>query len=459
MTTLFNEKLTRKRFLNYRNTNDVSVQLDQEETLARIEMLCAIKNFDFDSGQLKLIVEYLMNVGFLQIDQKKLLEFSEEKEEKENNTVEVTEQLLNRIFPQLKAIVNSDKSDDNMNNDKKILRALQNLFSESNLKNNTEQVIEYDGVEKDNLSYIDSSVKNSLERNRSKEEKDESFVNQNDTIASSQDINSLDSQFISSEKVENVETDAQHLSRMPTAELIEPGLVLLRQFINDSDCRALANMALKQGEDGDDGFYCKDKDGKMILNTGEKGRGRIYDAVTNYPKEVIDHCRRAVSKARSLDTEIPEMNCTHLLINMYTHSDGLVWHRDIYENDGRSDHPVVNLCVGSSCLFGFNHNENDPERVVKLNSGDVLLFGGPCRLIRHSVLEVLLEECPAWMKESPVRFSFTFRDSPEVLGREAEFKYFRVKQHLVGQEDFAVPTDPKTFRGLPSVATQSNSRK
>ena len=40
------------------------------------------------------------------------------------------------------------------------------------------------------------------------------------------------------------------------------------------------------------------------------------------------------------------------------------------------------------------------------------------------------------MKYSPFRFSFTFRDSPEVLGREAEFKYLKVKDDLVGQDDF-----------------------
>mmetsp|Transcript_33474 Transcript_33474/g.50497 ORF Transcript_33474/g.50497 Transcript_33474/m.50497 type:complete len:143 (+) Transcript_33474:3-431(+) len=140
---------------------------------------------------------------------------------------------------------------------------------------------------------------------------------------------------------------------------------------------------------------------------------------------------------------------------MYTTNDGLVWHRDIYENDGSSDHPVVNLCVGASCLFGFNHSESDPERVIQLNSGDVLLFGGPCRLIRHAVHEVLLDEVPSWMKDSPLRLSITFRDSPEVLGREEEFKYFRVKDHLVGQDDFEVPSEAKDFMGLPSMTTQS----
>merc|ERR1712232_1027156 len=106
------------------------------------------------------------------------------------------------------------------------------------------------------------------------------------------------------------------------------------------------------------------------------------------------------------------MDCTHLLINMYTSSEGLQWHRDIYENDGKSDHPVINICVGASCRFGLRHFDEpgfhgDTERELILRSGDCLMFGGRCRYIKHAVLEVLLDDCPNWMP-SPSRFSFTF---------------------------------------------------
>jgi alkylated DNA repair dioxygenase AlkB len=91
---------------------------------------------------------------------------------------------------------------------------------------------------------------------------------------------------------------------------------------------------------------------------------------------VIEYCNEAVTVARATDPSMPEMTCTHLLLNMYTTSDGLAWHRDVYENDGKSDHPVVNICVGASCKFGLRHDDEDPERVVTLRSGDCLLFGG-----------------------------------------------------------------------------------
>jgi alkylated DNA repair dioxygenase AlkB len=241
-----------------------------------------------------------------------------------------------------------------------------------------------------------------------------------------------------------------------TAVLIEPGLVLLRGFVDNVKCQELANMACQWGENVDDGFYVENTHGAKVLNTGEQ-RGRIYDKADRFPPQVIDYSNRAVSAARAIDPCMPEMDCTHLLLNMYTTATGLPWHRDIYENDGKSDHPVVNLCVGATCKFGIKHSDNDQERVLTLRNGDILLFGGPCRLIKHAVLEVDLDDCPEWMADSPVRFSFTFRDAPEVLGREHEFKYFRVQEHLVGQETFEDPdlrACTKSFRGLPSVPSQ-----
>ena len=237
--------------------------------------------------------------------------------------------------------------------------------------------------------------------------------------------------------------------------IIEPGMVLLRSFVPDEECEKIANMAMEWGENGeDDGFYTSTPSGGRVLNTGEN-RGRIYDSITCFPPSMLQKCNEAVSAARHAGSKMPTMNCTHLLTNMYPTMQGLVWHRDIYENDGRSDHPVVNMCIGASCVFAFKHNDDDPDRSIILRSGDVLLFGGPCRLIKHAVLEVLLDDCPHWMKENPCRFSFTFRDSPEVIGRESEFKYFKVKEHLVGQDTFEVPTDRKTFKGLPSQQGQA----
>ncbi len=126
-------------------------------------------------------------------------------------------------------------------------------------------------------------------------------------------------------------------------ELIEPGLVVLRNFVEDAECQRLAQLAHAWGDVTSPScilpFYERGADGSLKLNTGES-RGRIYDAATRFPADVIAHCDEAVTLAKIHDVAMPEMTCTHLLLNMYTDAAGLVWHRDIYENDGRSDHPV-----------------------------------------------------------------------------------------------------------------------
>ena len=111
---------------------------------------------------------------------------------------------------------------------------------------------------------------------------------------------------------------------------------------------------------------------------------------------------------------------------MYTSGKGLLWHRDIYANDGDADRPNVNLSVGASCTFGVRL-PGGRERRIKLDSGDALLFGGPCRFIEHAVLDVHLDERPAWMDEA-YRLSLTFRDASSVLGQEAFYRSFDVNK-------------------------------
>lgn len=243
-----------------------------------------------------------------------------------------------------------------------------------------------------------------------------------------------------------------------SVEVLEPGLVLIRHFLSESEQKRIARNAIKWGLNDDRGFFDKDKiTGERKLNA-DTSRGRIYDAITNFPKWLSDFASKACDISQKADPSMPAMKCTHLLLNMYTSSTGLVWHRDIYENDGKSHNPVVNLCVGASCRFGIRHEdepgvEGDTERELILRSGDVILFGGKCRFIKHSVLEVMMKECPNWM-DNPCRFSFTFRDSPEIIGREDEFRYFKINKHLIGQENFKVPTNPYEFKGIPVQTSQ-----
>ena len=190
--------------------------------------------------------------------------------------------------------------------------------------------------------------------------------------------------------------DSIDKKRKAEPQVLAPGLVVLRNFVSDIEQEKLAKQAIDFGKQGNDGFYTTDDDGKAVLNTGEN-RGRIYDAATRFPAEWTNYCDEAVAFAQKADQAMPSMSCTHVLLNMYTTSDGLTWHRDIYENDGKGDHPVVNLCVGSSCVFAYKYKDEEPVRRLTLRSGDCLLFGGPCRLMEHAIEKVLLDQCPKWM--------------------------------------------------------------
>lgn len=220
-------------------------------------------------------------------------------------------------------------------------------------------------------------------------------------------------------------------------EVIEPGLVLLRRAVSTQMQLKLAEAARSWGDrTRENGFYTTDdKTGEQILNAAAS-RGRIYDHIDHFPKWVNDLCNIAVTRAKAADACMPSMACTHLLVNYYTSSEGLQWHRDIYENDGTSDHPIVNMSIGSSCRFKFKHFDEDPDREVILMSGDILVFGGPCRYLKHTVQEVLLDDLPKSWPYGKGRFSFTFRDAPEAVGREEEFKYFKPSEHLISQEEW-----------------------
>ena len=43
--------------------------------------------------------------------------------------------------------------------------------------------------------------------------------------------------------------------------------------------------------------------------------------------------------------------------------------------------------MGDSADFGYKRKYDDPEKTVKLQSGDVIVFGGPARMILHAVLK------------------------------------------------------------------------
>ena len=96
---------------------------------------------------------------------------------------------------------------------------------------------------------------------------------------------------------------------------------------------------------------------------------------------------------------------------------------------GTLDKPVISFSLGNACTFKFKHSREVAKSEVKeirLSSGDCLIFGGPARMIYHAVTKIFTGTSgPLLDILGDTRMNLTFREAPEVLGREDEFRYFK----------------------------------
>lgn len=108
------------------------------------------------------------------------------------------------------------------------------------------------------------------------------------------------------------------------------------------------------------------------------------------------------------------------LVNLYGRGSTMGLHQD---RDEASSAPVVSLSLGDSCTFRFGTPENRgrPYTDVRLESGDLVVFGGPSRMAFHGVPRVFDGTAPAWCREvlgaEPGRVNITLRETrPPTLG-------------------------------------------
>ncbi|MFD9950477.1 alpha-ketoglutarate-dependent dioxygenase AlkB family protein [Nonomuraea sp. NPDC059023] len=108
--------------------------------------------------------------------------------------------------------------------------------------------------------------------------------------------------------------------------------------------------------------------------------------VAEFPGWMVELGRRALTGAG-----LPELAAGYTpdtaLINFYDDQARMGMHQD---KDERSDAPVVSLSIGDACLFRFGNTETRgrPYTDVRLESGDLFVFGGPSRFAYHGVPKV-----------------------------------------------------------------------
>lgn len=216
---------------------------------------------------------------------------------------------------------------------------------------------------------------------------------------------------------------------LSSCSCLAPGIVLLKGALSREQQIYLAQYACKEGHVNEPGHasernFWTIKDGQRVFNSA-KGRGRIYDAISTFsePDLIRSIATGLAEVAKKVDPTMPEFNPTHLLLLYYATNVGIGWHADSGANDGDNDHPIVSISLGNSAVFGI---KIDGQTITKipLESGDVIIWGGEQRMLKHSVLSCKPNTSPAYLKLPNARLNFTFRDAPNILGHESQFKFF-----------------------------------
>ena len=94
------------------------------------------------------------------------------------------------------------------------------------------------------------------------------------------------------------------------------------------------------------------------------------------------------------------------LVNHYAPEARMGLHVDRDERD--FDAPVVSVSLGDTCVFRHGGEaRKDPTRSFRLASGDVLVLGGPARLIHHGVDRIIANS--STLLSAPGRINLTLR--------------------------------------------------
>lgn len=114
---------------------------------------------------------------------------------------------------------------------------------------------------------------------------------------------------------------------------------------------------------------------------------------------------------------LPEMHADICLVNFYMTGGKLGMHQDRSESKSslRRGAPVVSLSMGDACDFHYSAvSKEDMSSKVLLESGDLLVFGGPARLLYHGVTHIHANTAPQGLVDAtglrPGRLNMTFRE-------------------------------------------------
>lgn len=221
--------------------------------------------------------------------------------------------------------------------------------------------------------------------------------------------------------------------------VLQDGMVLLRGALDPHVQQAVIDL-VREISLSEAGFYTpKTRGGSMHLQMMCLGKhwnpvnGRYEERRSNVdnmptpalPPALWEIVKSAAETASEACASVPSISPGVCLVNHYTHSGRLGMHQDRSEQADtlRRGSPVVSISIGDACEFGYSDSRpeevdaalaalggGDKVKSVRLDSGDVLIFGGPSRMLFHGVNKIFPNHRPKGLVLAPGRLNLTFRE-------------------------------------------------
>eukprot|EP00927_Polykrikos_kofoidii_P064127 TRINITY_DN5917_c0_g1_i1.p1 TRINITY_DN5917_c0_g1~~TRINITY_DN5917_c0_g1_i1.p1 ORF type:complete len:894 (+),score=168.51 TRINITY_DN5917_c0_g1_i1:157-2682(+) len=241
---------------------------------------------------------------------------------------------------------------------------------------------------------------------------------------------------VAEEILEVVERDRECLDR--DVVVLQNGFVHLVGFVR-ADLQQQIVDTLRDVGMSAQGFFEEHFDGvKVSSNVSRMYLGRHWNSVSQkwensrgnldgvsppeLPKLLIDIYGEALRRAnrdlksRKLkllpDGRLPDV----AVVNFFEPAGSMQEHQDKTESKASIDAklPVMGICIGDACDFAYGTDAPTTTRkpkTVRLESGDVYLFGGEARLLWHGVSKIVPRTAPPSLRLLPGRLSITLKAS------------------------------------------------
>jgi DNA oxidative demethylase len=201
----------------------------------------------------------------------------------------------------------------------------------------------------------------------------------------------------------------------PSIEPLAEGIVLLRAFCRDqapvllnavSSVEAVSSFRHMVVPAGHTMSVAMTNAGELGWTTDRGGyRYSPIDPTTQHPWPAIPAVLLDLAQRASAQAGFPGFIPNSCLINRYAVGARLALHQDKNEQD--YDHPIVSVSLGlpATFLLGTLRRTDTPRR-IRIEHGDVLIWGGPARLVYHGVAPIAQGSHPF---TGSFRINITFR--------------------------------------------------